>query len=487
MAVPLPPVDKIDPAKAWQPWSPSPADPWGRKWAAHLFRRAAFGYSRADLLEAEKLGHQGTLDLLLRGRPEADDLLETFIDVGQVAARQGIDALRAWWLYCMLHGRHPLREKLTLFWHNHFATSDVKVQNAEYMFRQNCLLRQHALGKFGLFLQAISKDPAMLVWLDSNRNVKGAPNENYARELMELFSLGVGNYAEKDIREAARAFTGWHTRDDGFTFDRAAHDDGIKTFLGKTGAWNGDDIVRIVLAQPATARFLVRKLYHFFISESAEPPAALLEPLCDSFRKSDYDIAALVRIMLSSRHFFSGHAFRHRIKSPVEFAVGAVQAVYLRRDENDPDYRPLPQRVLVSRLAAMGQELFAPPNVKGWRGGRAWLNTSTVLERDNFGEALAMGSLWTIPPALSSPDVPPKQPPPTALDPARILHEEKVTRPEDVVRVLLDLYVPGGVPAASRAKLVAFAAEGNPTGAALQRRAREVVHAILSMAEFQLA
>jgi hypothetical protein len=480
-------VDKIDPTSAWQPWRPTPSDPWGRKWAAHLFRRAVFGASRADLIIAGKLGHQGTLDLLLRGRLETADVGDTLIDVGRVAAEQGIDQLRSWWLYCMLHSHHPLREKLTLFWHNHFATSDAKVQNAEQMFHQNCLLRQHALGKFGPFLQAISKDPAMLVWLDSNRNVKGTPNENYARELMELFSLGVGNYTERDIREAARAFTGWHTDSAGFKFNPLFHDNGMKSVLGKTGAWNGDDVVRIVVGQPAAARFLVRKLYHFLISESVDPPAALLEPLCDSFRKSEYDITALVRTMLSSRHFFSSHAFRQRVKSPVEFVLGAIQAVYLRCDEKDPDYRPLPQRVLVARLAAMGQRLFAPPNVKGWPGGRSWLNTSTMLERDNFGEALAMGNLWNNPPAPSSTPSLGEHPPSRALDPARLLHEERASRPEDVVRVLIDLHLPGGIRPEARARLVAFVADSNPSGAALERRAREAVHAIMTMAEYQLA
>jgi hypothetical protein len=493
MAAPVPPLDKIDPARAWQPWRPSPGDPWGRKWAAHLYRRAAFGASRADLLEAERLGHQGTLDLLMRGRPGAEEARETLLDVGRVAANQGDDPLRGWWLYAMLHSLHPLREKLTLFWHNHFATSDEKVQDAALMFRQNCLLREQALGKFGPFLQAISKDPAMLAWLDSNRNVKGKPNENYARELMELFSLGVGHYTEKDVREAARAFTGWHTDSDGFKFDARAHDDGAKTVLGQTGAWDGGNVVRIVLEQPAAARFLVRKLYHFLISEAADPPAALLEPLCESFRKSDYDVAALVQTMLASQHFYSGHAFRQRIKGPVEYVLGMVQAVYLRAGELEADYRALPPQLLVGRLAAMSQRLFAPPNVKGWPGGPSWLNTATVLERDNFAEGVALGTLWTNPPPLPSSlsaggmrrvgdRVPPR-----AFDPARLLHEEKVSRPEDIVRVLLDLHLPGGVPADARAKLVAFVAEGNPAGAALDRRAREAVHAILTMAEYQLA
>src|SRR5207253_10124131 len=171
-----------------------------------------------------------------------------------------------------------LREKMTLFWHNHFATSNAKVQSAALMQKQNQLLRTHALGKFEPLLLEVSKDPAMLVYLDSNSNIKGKPNENYARELMELFSLGVGHYTERDIREAARAFTGWHTDGEGFAFSAGMHDADPKTLFGRTGNWNGDDVVRIVLAQPATARFLVRKLYQFLISEKAEPPDRFLEP-----------------------------------------------------------------------------------------------------------------------------------------------------------------------------------------------------------------
>jgi uncharacterized protein (DUF1800 family) len=481
-------LDQIDPDAAWQSWQPSSTDPWGKKWAAHLYRRAAFGANRDELIEAERLGPERTLDLLLRGRSGADEKVQTLMDIGRVAAErdEGGQQLRGWWLYAMLHSGHPLREKLTLFWHNHFATSIAKVRSAPVMFRQNCLLRDHALGKFGPLLQAISQDVAMMVWLDSNRNVKGKPNENYARELMELFSLGVGNYTEKDVRQAARAFTGWHTDGSRFHFDARAHDDGTKTVLGQTGAWDGGDVVRIVLGQPAAARFLVRKLYLFLISENASPPEALLDPLCRSFRKSDYDIAGLVRTMLSSRHFYSAHAFRQRIKSPVEFLVGAVREVYRSYDEADADYRPLPVQVLVSRLNAMGQQLFAPPNVKGWRGGQAWLNTATVLERDNFAAALASGALWTNPP-LSDADAFREVEPPKAFDPARQLREENVRRPEDVVRVLLDLYVPGGVRQETRAKLTAFVAEDAPAGHELDTRAREAVHAILTMPEYQLA
>jgi uncharacterized protein (DUF1800 family) len=513
MRLAVPPLDRIDPVQAWQPWKPDARQPWDRKWAGHLYRRAAFGANRDELLDAQRRGLDETLTLLLRGRPEADDLLDTLHSAGKYAARKRTaNPLRAWWLYVMLHGGHPLREKMALFWHNHFATSIAKVQDPGLMFRQNFLLRWHALGRFGPLLREMSRDGAMLVWLDSNSNIKGRANENYARELMELFSLGVGNYTEKDIREAARAFTGWHTDGEGFEFNAAAHDAGTKTVLGQSGNLGGDDVVKIVLGQPACAKFLVRKLYRFFVSEAIEPPAAFLEPLADAFRKSDYDISALMKTILSSRHFYSDYAFRQRIKCPVEFLLGAVRAVYHEGDEKDRDYRPLPQEVLVPRLEAMGQQLFSPPNVKGWAGGRAWLNTSTMLARDNFAQALAVGALWTpselatvkasdvdpdeaflVPaaptakPTTTPVDVPEEPPPAGAFDPARILGEEKVSRPEDIARVLLDLHLPGGVRPEARAKLVAFLAEGSPKGAALQRRTREAVHAIMTMPEYQLA
>jgi hypothetical protein len=475
-------LHQVDPAEAWRPWQPSAHDPWGRKWAAHLYRRAAFGPSETDLVEAERLGPEGTLDLLLRGQPRASGILETLIDVGQIAASRddGGDELRSWWLYCILQGGHPLREKLTLFWHNHFATSLVKVLDPQLMFRQNCLLRAHALGKFGPFLQDMSRDPAMLLWLDSNSNIKGRPNENYARELMELFSLGVGHYTEKDVRQVARAFTGWHTDGDRFQFAPGAHDTGTKTILGQTGTWDGGDVVRIVLEQPAAARFLVRKLYAFLISENATPSDTLLKPLCETFRKNDYDIAALVRTMLGSRHFYSAHAFRQRVKSPVEYVLGAVRATH-RSDERDVDARPLSQQALVGPISAMGQQLFAPPNVKGWPGGRTWLNTSTVLERDNFAAALAMGTLWNGAGGLQGSAISKR------FDPIRCPPEGHTHTPDRIINMLLDRYVPGGIDRQTRNQLVSFLAAGNPTGSALDQRVREATHAILSMAEYHLA
>jgi hypothetical protein len=379
-------LSKVDPADAWKPYTPSDGVPWNRKWVTHLYRRAAFGASPAEVEQALKDGPAKTLDCLMTGSPDAAELLEFYTDTGGYFT--DITQLRVWWLSVMLESGHPLREKLTLFWHNHFATSQAKVRSTRQMFEQNVVLRRHALGKFRPFLLEMSKDPAMLVWLDSNQNVKGAPNENYAREVMELFSLGVGNYTEKDIQEAARAFTGWHVEaipnhdDYRFEFKPDKHDDGPKTVFGKTGNWNGEDVVKFCCDHDACAKFLVGKLYAFLVNETP-PPKGLLTPLEARFRKSDYDIADLVRTMLASRLFFSDHAYRKRVKWPVEYALGTVRAVV-------PDRAPLAD--LLDPLAKMGQVLFAPPNVKGWRTGTDWLNSATLLARNNYAESVAMGN-----------------------------------------------------------------------------------------------
>jgi uncharacterized protein (DUF1800 family) len=396
---------------------------------------------------------------------------------------------------------------MALFWHNHFATSIAKIKVPWLMVKQNILIRDNALAKFGPFLLEMSKDSAMIAWLDNNSNVKGHPNENYAREVMELFSLGVGHYTETDIREAARAFTGWHTDgDDKYFFDVRYHDDGAKTVLDRTGKLKGEDVIDILLGRADTAQFIVRKLYTYLVSENQSPPPRFLEPLAEQFRKSDYDIAGLVRTMLSSRHFFSPYAYRQRIKSPVELVVGAIREtvdVPALAEKKSQESRTWLD-VVAKRIDGMGQVLFAPPNVKGWPGGQAWLNTSTVLARQNFAQALAMGTIWNEP-GLSQPNpfqrevepppvpggkkpVRPEEPaPPKEQDPAAVIKAEKVAAPEEVVRVLLDNYLPGGVSDKARERLVAFVADGSPKDAALDRRVRETVHAILSMSEYQMA
>jgi hypothetical protein len=484
---------KVDPGQAWQPWEPGPAQPWSAAWAAHLYRRAAFGASPAEIQLALKDGCNAAVDRLLKPGPETAARDETLADLGEDFAIEGnAFKLRGWWLYGMLNGGYPLREKLTLFWHNHFATSIGKVRSPLLMYRQNELLRKHALGSFRGLLSDISHDVAMLIWLDSNQNVKSHPNENYAREVMELFSLGVGNYTEKDVQEAARAFTGWHADPEArtFAFQPAEHDDGVKTFLGRSGPWNGDDVLRIILEQPAAARFLVGKLYRDFVSE-AEPPKALLAPLEERLRKSDFNIADLIGAMLRSRLFYSEHAYLKRIKAPVEFVLGAVKSAWTG---------PLAPGSAVPRLEAMGQALFEPPNVKGWPGGKAWLNNATLLARNNFAEWVALqvgrgpvldlsGAAGVVAGGFGASVQQERQsgpPPAEAFDCSMYARGKKAATAKEIVAALSDQFVAGALNAKAAAKLEAFLADGKPKEKALDERIREAAHALMCMPEYHL-
>jgi uncharacterized protein (DUF1800 family) len=495
---PLLPLDRIDPVQAWESWEPGPANPWNLKWAGHLYRRAGFGPSLAELRQAVNGNLSSTLDRLLQ-TPDQAEQEQSLTALGEQMAKQGdVADLRGWWMYLLLTSPHSLHEKMTLFWHNHFATSIAKVQRTDLMFKQNQTLRRYALGKFRPFLLDMSRDPAMLIWLDSNSNIKGKANENYARELMELFALGVGHYTEKDVREAARAFTGWHTDGERFEFNANFHDSGEKTLLGQKGGWDGGDVVRIVLDRPESARFLVRKLYRYFISESASPPPALLEPLAESFRKSDYDVGGLIKTILRSRHFFSDYAYRQRIKSPVEFVAGTTRALV------KIDKAEVPPTMLASQVGAMGQPLFEPPTVKGWAGGRAWLNSATVLARNNFAQMVASGNYSTkgdspkgfLAPPLDEDEAEekkdaknskPESEPLPNRDLAVLVQEEKATTPEKIVDLLVELLFQGEISPKTRAKLISFVAEGTPKEKNLNHRIRETCHAIMTMPEYQLA
>src|SRR5258708_5913670 len=378
----LPPLDKLDPAAEWAPWKAAADQPWDARLASHLYRRAAFGPSGADLKEAVAEGMDATVDRLLAAPKEPRKRTPVVNGPPPVNPGTGLPSasgqaavLRAAWLQRLIDGAEPAREKLALFWHNHFATSIKKVNDGPSMEAQGELRFKHALGSFRQMLQDVSRDPAMLVWLDSNENVRSHPNENFAREVMELFTLGVGNYTEKDVQESARAFTGWHTASGSYTFVKGQHDFGAKTILGKTGDWDGDDVLRILLDQPGCAKFLVRKLYQFLVNEAISPPDALLAPLADAFRKTDYAIAVPMRTILRSRHFYSDHAYRQKVKWPVEYAVGMVRMIGVGvtgRITVNP-------YSLLGVLELMGQQLYAPPNVKGCEARKPWLNTATVL------------------------------------------------------------------------------------------------------------
>jgi uncharacterized protein (DUF1800 family) len=345
---------------------------------ALLLRRAGFGASPQELERYVGLGVEGTLDELLhpeRVQEDFDGLLDSLS--GHLIDLQNIEDVQTWWLYRMARTRRPLAEKMTLFWHGHFAVSNAKVANPQAMHNHLALLREHGLGNFRDLLLGVSKDPAMLIWLDGNTNRKGAPNENYGRELLELFTLGIGNYEEADVAAAARAFTGWNLQDGEFFFNRNQHDFGPKTFLGQTGPLDGGDIVDAVVGQKATAERICRKLFAFFAYPNPEPP--LLETLVRTYLESGYETRAVVRAILRSDAFFSEQSRFGHIKSPVEYAVGAIRMVGAQARE----------RGLIVALRSMGQDILNPPNVAGWAGGRAWINPSTLLERFNFAARLA--------------------------------------------------------------------------------------------------
>lgn len=360
---------------AWTPYEPDRRNPWDRRRAAHLFRRAGFAANARQLDAAAKREPADLIKELISPPKATESYRQEIGDLARsVLAGNDPKSLAAWWCYRLIGTPHQLLEKMTLFWHGHFATSADKVQDARLMFQQNELLRRHALGDFAALVQKISRDPAMLIYLDSVTNRKTHPNENFARELMELFCLGEGNYTEKDVLELARCFTGWEIKRRKFRFNRYQHDSGEKTIFGETGAFGGEDGVRSVLKQPSAPRFIVRKLIRYFIMDEPDAPDDLVEPLAKEFREHDLDIAVPVERILNSKLFFSEQAIGRKVRSPVELAVGLLRAL-----EGTTNVYALSEG-----LAGTGHALFYPPNVKGWDGGRAWINSSTLLGRANF-------------------------------------------------------------------------------------------------------
>jgi uncharacterized protein (DUF1800 family) len=465
-------AERIDPRRAWEPYRPSPESPWDLAKVGHLYRRAAFGATWDELQTALRDGPDKAIDRLLNGHGDAAAFeKETKPLADTVAKANNGPQARAWWLYRMLYTPHPLRERMTLFWHNHFATSNAKVNNATYMFGMYDTLYNNALGKFPPMLQEVTKDPAMLVWLDTVQSTKAMPNENYARELMELFSLGVGNYTEKDIREAAKAFTGWRLDGGKPVYDPKNHDDGPKTVLGRTGPFQASDVVDICLDQPVCPRFIAGKLYKFFISESTPPPPELVEPLARQFRDSGYDIAATVSTVLRSNLFFAPETYRARIKAPVDFVLGIV--------------RGLEGRIGTTQLAlameGLGQSLFYPPSVKGWDGGPAWLNGQTLLFRQNLALALTSTEDGRFG---------------RRCDPAAVAHRHnKAGSDAELVDFFLQLFLQGEVAADSRGRLVRYLEQSRSqtvpvywtTDDVENHRVRTVCHLVLTLPEYQLS
>jgi uncharacterized protein (DUF1800 family) len=399
-----------------QKYEPTDADPFDAVKAAHLLSRAGFGGTQEEIEHVRSIGPQAAADEMLdfpdipaeeqseTDLPDLsaiDGLPKTFRDirlqlagaadpVAKQKIRQAINLANMqvlmttmdWWLKRMAYGPYPMQEKLTLFWHGHFTTSAKDEHMAALMWRQNELLRSSAAGNFASLVHAISRDPAMLDYLNNTQNRKEHPNENYARELMELFTLGIGHYTEDDVKQGARAFTGWTHDGDDFTFRPGEHDYGYKTYLGYSGDFNGDDVVDIILHQPNCAPFISTELYKYFVTEDVDP--AMSHALGSLLLENKYELRPLLRTMLTSKAFYRPETIGAQIKSPVQLLTGTIRMLGLDMP---------PQRAMVAALTQMGQVPFLPPNVRGWVGGRTWINTSTVFVRYNTGVWLTGGQV----------------------------------------------------------------------------------------------
>ena len=439
----------VDPARAWAPYRPDEERPWTLALAGHLFRRAAFGASWEQLQRALTIGPERAVDELVRPPGDVEASGREFD--GYDEAIDSVEALRAWWLRRMIDTPHPLRERMTLFWHDHFAIGATGQQSGTTMRRHLRLLRRHALGPFRPFLEDVSRDPAVLLWLGAEENRKAQPRDGFSRALFEEYTVGPGGFRESDVREAARAFTGAFVKNGRYRFVPREHDEGGKRIFDREGAFDGDDVVRLALEHPATPQNLVRALYRALISETDEPDESLIAPLARSFAE-DFDVAKLVETMLRSNLFFSPTAYRRRIKSPVEFAVGVV--------------RTLEGTVSTTRLAGdlerLGQSLLQPPTVKGWAGGRAWINRVTLVRRQDLARALLHGG----------------KPYGNELDPGRVAAKHGHSGPQASIRFLLELFLQGDLEPA-----VADALGTAATAAELRRFAHDVV----VLPEFQMA
>jgi uncharacterized protein (DUF1800 family) len=378
----------------------SPSQVLGDADARHLLARTGFGPTAAEVQAYAPLTRARAVERLLREtRTDAVTPVPAVLtDTSPLRVPRGEDAsveerqafqrqqlregleLRAWWVQEMLVTPSPLTERMTLFWHNHFVSSQQKVRVARLMYRQNATFRANALGNFATLLHAASREPAMLIYLDGVQNRRGQPNENFAREVMELFTLGEGHYREQDVKDAARAFTGWSLDRERGTFVNRPfqHDAGEKTVLGRTGRFNGDDVLEILLGETATAGYVVTRLWREFVSPDPDP--AEVRRIARAFRDSNYEIRIALFELLTADAFYAPAARGALVKSPVELVVGTLRQLGVAPNDALP---------FALAAAGMGQNLFAPPNVKGWPGGDAWINTNTLLLRKQFLERVA--------------------------------------------------------------------------------------------------
>jgi len=472
---------------------PLPLDAWDHAKARHLLARAGFGGTAEEVAQLHAMGvHRAVeflvdyaeqpilalpFDVRLAERPRPEDRLrdakaQTDVRISRaMLEEEQIRRLRAWWFERMIRSQRPLQEKLTLFWHGHFATEYRTVRSSYAMYRQNELFREHAAGNFGSLLHGIAHDPAMLRYLDNNSNVQGHPNENLAREIMELFSMGEGQgYSEQDIMEAARTLTGYTFDPETlqFRFIAARHDAGIKTIFGESGEWAGDDLVELILKRPETARFIAGRLFRYFAYENPDP--ATVDSLASELRGRDGDLAPMLKNLFRSAEFYSPQSICTQIKSPVQLAVGLFRELGVK----DVDWA-----MLESSTRDMGQDLFDPPSVKGWVGGRQWINANTLTTRQNVLVELV-------------------QPAPTrdkrdrGIDIVGLLQGKGCQSPADVVDSLIRCLFAVPLAPEKREKLVAFLADLPPAQEwddrreQVNKKLRTLLVLMLTLPEYQM-
>lgn len=450
--------EPFDPAWAWAPYRPDAARPWDLRRASHLLRRAGFGGNWAQLAQAVADGPEQTVAKLLQ--PAADvPAFNRQYDAWE-ASTGNSDSLRAWWLRRMIQTPHPLLEKLTLFWHHYFGISQARVQDGALMAQHVQRLRTQALGRFDALLESLLQDPALFLGLDAAQNRKAMPQEHLARVLLEQYTVGPGVAAPGDVRDLSRALTGWSVLRGRLRFVEREHDTDELTILGRCGRCDAPQAVRVLLADPHTPRFVVRRLYRELIAERDDPPEPLLAPLAEAFGQ-DYDVAKLVGTMLRSNLFFSPAVYRRRIKSPVEFTVGLIRSL-----EGMLETVRLGQDV-----ADLGQHLYHPPTVHGWPGGTVWVQPALMLGRQNLAAALLSES----------------GPYGGKLDPWAIARRHGRRASDGPAPFLIDLFFGGDLPEAVRQCLL----EDDPAAPAGEGEAarywRQVAHRAAALLEYQLA
>ena len=467
-----------------------------RSLLAHLARRAGFGATPEELDRYERIGYEGLVEEFLNpedSRHIPDDLIfRRHVDLHTM---QGHNA--AYWAYRLISTQCPLEEKIALFWHGVFATGENKLNNLGALTNQIGMFRRHGLGRFDDLLTELSKDPAMIIWLDNHTNHKDSINENYGREILELFSMGVGNYTEDDIKSASRAFTGWTVRNGEYMAMMAqkdsiwpygrilwhheyrdhVHDDGEKAFLGERGEFNGEDVVRIICEQPATARFVSRHLYNFFVADEVPVPQwqdtppldpEAIDTLAAAYAEHDHDIRAVLRVLFNS-DFFKEARFR-RVKSPAEVVVGTLRKTGEYRAPDGGDNGIF---MIMEESGFMGQKLLDPPSVEGWHTGEEWITSGSLVDRVNFA-AQRLGD-------ASKPGV-------KSLV-SRVSGAGDSSDPTELVDACLDALGPMEVSEDTRALLSEVASRGieaEPTGRASRELILSLFKLIVSSREYQL-